>query len=314
MRIGIDITKFEWPGSPANLGGTLAEIAKTADSAGFYSLWVMDHFFQLGEQYGILHGPINAPILEGYSTIAYMAALTQRIKIGLLVTCGYHRQPGLLVKTISTIDVLSGGRAYLGIGAGWFEREAEGLGILVPSWRERYERLEETLQIAKHMWSGDISPYLGKYYQLKEHLNSPQPISRPNPPILIGGGGEKKTLRLVAKYADACNLVVGAPIEEFGIFNLPYEIWFDRLRHKLEVLKEHCNEVGRPYDEIEKTAVTHILLEPKRQQSCEVVDLCGKLAEIGIQHIIFILPNIHKIEPLQVLGAHVIPQEEELWQ
>jgi F420-dependent oxidoreductase-like protein len=271
MRLGIDITKFDWPGSPASIGHTLAEIAKTADDLGFYSLWVMDHLFQLGEQFGILHGPINESMIEGYSTIAYMAALTKRIKIGLLVTCVYHRHPSLLIKIISTIDVLSGGRTYLGLGAGWFEREARGLGIPVPPLRERFERLEETIQIAKQMWAGDLTPYKGKHYQLAEPLNSPQPLSSPHPPILIGGGGEKKTLRLVARYADACNLVIGAPLKEFGILNLPYEIWLDRLKHKLVALREHCDQAGRPYHEIEKTVVTYLLLEPHRQKASEVV-------------------------------------------
>jgi len=308
MRIGIHITKFDWPGSPENIGSTLAEIATIGDSAGFYSLWVMDHFFQLGDQFGILHGPIGESMLEGYSTIAYLAAITERIKIGLLVTCVYHRHPGLLVKIISTIDVLSGGRTYLGLGAGWYEREAKGLGIPIPPMRERFERLEETVKIAKQMWSGDITPFSGRHYQLAEPLNSPQPLSQPHPPILIGGGGEKKTLRLAAQYADACNLVIGAPMKEFGILNLSYEMWLEHLKHKLAVLKQHCNKLGRSYQEIEKTVATYILLEPHRQKASEVVDLCGRLAEVGIQHAIFILPNIHTIEPLEELGSRVIPQ------
>lgn len=308
MKIGIHITKFDWPGQPANLGSKLVEIARTADQAGFYSLWVMDHFFQLGEQYGILHGPVDAPMLEGYSVMSYLAAVTERIKLGLLVTCAFYRPPGLLVKTVSTLDVLSSGRAYLGLGAGWFEREALGLGFQLPSWKERYQRLEETILIAKQMWSGQVTAFNGQHYQLAETLNVPQPLSRPHPPILIGGEGEKKTLRLVARYADASNFVCGAPVEEFGVLNIPYERWLPYLKHKLDVLAGHCEQVGRPYVEIEKTLVTYSLLAPGRQTASQVVDLCGRLAELGFEHVIFILPNIHEIEPLRILGEQVIPQ------
>src|SRR5262245_54358537 len=178
MRVGLHIGKFHWPGSPGNIGTTLAEIARAADASGFDSLWVMDHLFQLGDQYGLVHGPIDAPMLEGYSTIAYLAGVTQRIRLGILVTCAFYRYPGMLLKTATTVDVLSGGRTYLGLGAGWFEREAAGLGIPFPPLRERFERLEETLQIARHMWAGNRTPFVGKHYQLAEPLNNPQPLSR----------------------------------------------------------------------------------------------------------------------------------------
>jgi len=308
MKIGIHIVRFDWPGNPANTGSTLAQIARTADQAGLYSLWVMDHFFQLGEAYGMAHGPVADPMLEGYTTIAYLAGVTERIKLGLLVTCGINRAPGLLLKTVTTIDVLSGGRAYLGIGAGWFEREAKGLGMPLPSWKDRYERLEETLQILKQAWSGDAKPFCGKHYQLDELLVSPMPLSQPHPPILVGGEGEKKTLRIVAQYADACNFVFGSPLEEFGVLRHSYEEMFPVLRHKLDVLKNHCEAVGRPYEQIEKTAVTYILLRPDRQGPAEIIDLCGKMAEMGFEHLIFIMPNIHEIEPLRLLGEQVLPQ------
>ncbi len=192
----------------------MVEIAKAADSAGFSSLWVMDHFFQVGQGFG----PPEAPMLEGYSTMSYLAAVTQPIKVGLMVTGNFYRHPGILIKTVTTLDVLSGGRAYLGIGAGWYEREAKGLGVPFPPVRERIERLEETLQIAKHMWRRDQSPFNGRYYQLDESINNPRSLSQPRTPILIGGEGEKKMLRLAAKYGDACNFQLGTPLKEYALW------------------------------------------------------------------------------------------------
>jgi F420-dependent oxidoreductase-like protein len=310
MRVGLHIGKFHWPGSPDNIGDKLAEIARTADDMGFYSLWVMDHLFQLGFSW-IIHGPVEAPMLEGYSTISYLAALTRRIKLGLLVTCNFFRQPGLLVKIVSTIDVLSGGRAYLGIGAGWFEREATGLGIAFPSLRERFERLEENLQIAKQMWAGNVNPFDGKHYQLAEPLNSPQPLSKPHPPILIGGGGEKKTLRLVAKYADACNFVMRTTLKDAGHLFESRETSLDILRRKLAILRQHCSEVGRPYGDIEKTVVTYIKLAPDAMDTTEVIGICRQLADLGFQHVIFNIPNVHEIKPLKIIGNEVIPTVAE---
>ncbi len=201
MRIGLQVPSFTWPDGSDGIGPKLAEIGRTADEAGFASLWVMDHFFQIGYV-----GPAEDPMLEGYSALSYLAGGTERAKLGTLVTGVIYRHPGILLKTATTLDVLSGGRAYLGIGAGWFEREALGLGAPFPSTKERFEQLEETLQIAHQMWSGEVAPYRGAHYQLEETLNSPQALSRPHPPIMVGGMGEKKTLRLVAQYADACNL------------------------------------------------------------------------------------------------------------
>jgi F420-dependent oxidoreductase-like protein len=311
MRVGLPIGKFHWPGSPANIGEKLAEIARTADDMGFYSLWVMDHLFQLGSRYGTFHGPVEAPMLEGYSTISYLAALTRRIKIGLLVTCNSYRDPGLLVKIVSTIDVLSGGRAYLGIGAGWFEREAKGLGIAFPSLRERFERLEETLQIAKQMWAGNVKSFEGKHYQLAEPLNNPQPLSKPHPPILIGGGGEKKTLRLVAKYADACNFVIGTTLKEAGDLIESREKSLEYLRRKLAVLEQHCSDIGQSYNYIEKTVATYIKLAPDAMDTTEVIELCRQLADLGFQHVIFNMPNVHEIKPLEIIGNEVIPTVAE---
>lgn len=293
MRIGLQIPSFTWPDGPAGIGPKLAEIGKTADEAGFTSLWVMDHFFQI--EYV---GPAEDPMLEGYSALSYLAGVTERAKLGTLVTGVIYRYPGILLKTVTTLDVLSGGRAYLGIGAGWFEREARGLGVPFPPLKERFERLEETLQIAEQMWSDEVGPYYGTYYQLEETLNSPQALSKPHPSIMIGGMGEKKTLRLVAQYADACNL-----------FAYPGA---DVIRHKLDVLQRHCEDVGRDYQEIERTALGTVNLAPDGMTVEEVIGLCRELSEAGIQHLIFNMPNVHEIKPLETFGEKIIPAVADL--
>ena len=201
MQLGLQIPDFTTPDGPARLGADLGTVARTADEAGFDFIAVMDHFFQIR---GV--GAPEREMLEAYTTLGYLAACTSRAKLLTLVTGTVYRHPGILAKTVTTLDVLSGGRAWLGIGAAWNEEESRGLGIPFPPVAERFERLEETLQICLQMWRGDESPYLGKHYQLERPLNSPQALTRPHPPIMIGGGGERKTLRLVARYADACNL------------------------------------------------------------------------------------------------------------
>jgi F420-dependent oxidoreductase-like protein len=289
MKIGLQIVRFDWPGSPANIGSKLAEIAHTADEVGFASLWVMDHHFQISP--GL--GGFDDPMLECYSALNYMAGVTRRARLGGMVTSVVYRPPGLLVKMVSALDVLSGGRAYLGIGAAWYEREALGLGLPFPPLAERFERLEETLQIAKRVWSGDRTPFQGKHYQLAEPVNSPQPLSRPHPPILIGGSGERKTLRLVAQYGDACNLFMYAEPDE--------------LRDKLDVLKRHCEDVGRPYEEIERTTLGQVHLAPGAMSIADLIATCRLLADVGFQHFIFSMPNVHEITPLEVIGREVIP-------
>jgi F420-dependent oxidoreductase-like protein len=294
MKIGLQIPNFTWPGGPQNIAGTLAEIARTADEAGFASLWVMDHFFQIGSRdrsRGL--GPAEDEMLEGYSTLAYLAGLTKKVKLGTLVTGVIYRYPGLLVKTVTTLDVLSGGRAYFGIGAAWNERESLGLGVPFPRIAERFQRLEEALQIAKQMWSDENGPYQGRQYHLAETLNSPQPLSKPHPPILIGGSGEQKTLRLVAQYADACNLFAMAGT--------------DVVQAKLEVLKRHCEALGRDYAEIEKTTLGTVHLAPGKLSPSDVIALCRALAGIGIQHAIFNMPNVQEIAPLETFGKEIIP-------
>lgn len=298
MKIGIQIPNFTFPGGPAQLRNNLAEIARSAEAAGFASIWVMDHFFQIGgrDRSGFL-GPAEDNMLEGYSTLSYLAGVTEKVKLGTMVTGVIYRYPGILVKTVTTLDVLSGGRAYLGIGAAWNEREARGLGVPFPPLKERFERLEEALQIAKQMWSDNNGPYQGKHNQLAETICNPQPLTKPHPPILIGGMGEKKTLRFVAKYANACNLFAGMGIET--------------LQSKLDILKQHCDAVGRDYAEIDKTTLNTAYLAPGKMSTADVIKLCRDQAAIGIQQVIFNMPNIHEIKPLEAFGREIIPAVAE---
>ena len=293
MQIGLQIPSFTWPGGTAEIGPRLAEIARTAEDAGFASVWVMDHFFQIG-----MVGPPEHAMLEGYSALSYLAAVTKRVSLGTLVTGVIYRYPGLLVKTVTTLDVLSGGRAWLGIGAAWNEQESRGLGVPFPPLKERFERLEEALQIAHQMWRGDRAPYSGTHYQLADPLNSPPALARPHPPIMIGGGGEQKTLRLVAQYADACNLFA--------------RMGADVLRSKLEVLRRHCDEIGRPYDQIQKTALSTVHLAADREQPADVIALCRSLADLGFGHVIFNMPNVSDLAPLETFGREIIPAVADL--
>ncbi|TDD48883.1 LLM class F420-dependent oxidoreductase [Nonomuraea terrae] len=262
MDLGLTCPRFLWPGGDAAIGERFAAVAVGADRAGLRSLWVMDHLFQIPN-----FGAVEDPMLEAYGALSYAAALTSRVTLGALVTGVGHREPGLLVKQVSTLDALSGGRAVLGIGAGWYEAEARGLGLRFPPVAERFERLEETLRIARLMWSDADGPYEGRHYRLERTLNAPQA----NPPILIGGSGERKTLRLVAQYADAGNLLYGADV-----------------RHKLGVLRAHCERLGRPYEEIEKTLHMRIA---EGQSMEESVKRCADLAAMGIDHVIAAVPD-----------------------
>jgi len=296
MKVGLQIIRFDWSNSSIHdLHDRLRDIATLADESGFYSLWVMDHLFQMGDEFG----PADALMLEGYSTINYLAGITQHVRLGTLVTGNSYRSPGLLIKMVSTLDVLSGGRAYLGIGAGWYKREARGLGLSLPDVKERFERLEETLQIAKHMWSGQRTPYLGRYYQLQEPINSPQPLQQPHPPILIGGEGEQKTLRLVAQYGDACNLHAGGNNNE-------YSEGLESIRSKLAILQKHCDIVGRPYENIERTALAGVDLAQTTAIS-DAARLCAALAEIGVQHVIFNIPNAHDFKLIEKIVKEIVP-------
>jgi F420-dependent oxidoreductase-like protein len=250
----------------------------------------MDHFFQIR---GL--GPPEQEMLEAYTALGYLAACTSRAQLFTLVTGAVYRYPGVLAKAVTTLDVLSGGRAWLGIGAAWNEDESRGLGIPFPPISERYERLEETLQICLRMWSGDESPYRGKHYQLERALNSPQALSKPHPPIMVAGGGERKTLRLVARYAQACNLFPGP-----------------ELARKLDVLRSHCEAEGRDYDEILKTAIFMFDVGENGANVQAIVDQLGAFAEAGIQAVIGGVRNIHSLTPLEIIGQRVIPAVADL--
>jgi len=288
LKFGLQVNSFTWPGGNAAIGPTLARVTRTADDAGFDSIWVMDHFFQIR---GL--GPPEAPMLDGLTALGFMAAHSQRARLGLMVGGIHYRQPGLWIKAHTTLDVVSGGRAWFGIGAAWNEEESAALGFPMPSLRERFEWLEDTLRMAHAMWtdgSGTGERFQGKHVTATRLLNSPQSISRPRVPIMIGGGGERKTLRLVAQYADACN-VFGGP---------------ERIAHKYSVLREHCERLGRPYEEIERSTLQSVDLE--HETPAQIVDRFGALAEAGAQHILFSVRGVHDVAKLERIGAEVFPQ------
>jgi alkanesulfonate monooxygenase len=290
VKLGLHVSDFTWPGGPEKLGADLVTIAQTAENVGFDRLSVMDHVWQIR---GV--GPAEHEMLEAYTALGYLAAVTSRMTLYTLVTGVVYRAPGLLAKAVTTLDVLSGGRAWLGIGAAWNEDESRGLGLDFPPMAERFERLEEALQICLQMWSDDESPYHGRHYQLERTLNSPQALSRPHPPILIGGSGEKKTLRLVAKYAQACNLF---PSPELG--------------HKLDVLRAHCDREGRDYDEIEKTVIYNLDPGPNGEKTAEVRDRLREFAAMGFSAVVGSVPDVGRITPLEIIGREVIPAAAEL--
>ncbi len=294
MRIGVQIPSFSYPGGDQGIPDTLKEVTKIIDAGGFSSLWVMDHYYQIK---GLFDLPHTAPMLESYSTLNFFAGITKNVKLGSLVTGIIYRNPVLLLKQMTTLDVLSNGRGYFGIGAAWYKEEAEAYGFPFPSVKTRFEMLEETLQLTHKLWSDDNSSFEGKYYQIKDTYLSPQPISKPHPPIMIGGMGEKKTLRMVAQYADATNLFMRAGVEV--------------LDSKLKILKQHCEGLGRNYSDIEKTALGTANLIAGQTPN-EIIDLLKKLSEIGIEHAIFNIPGIHEIRPLETLRDEILPAVRDL--
>jgi F420-dependent oxidoreductase-like protein len=297
MKAGLQISSFTWPGGTEAIGPTLGRTVRAADDAGFDSIWVMDHFFQIR---GV--GRAEEPMLEGWTALGFMAAHSTNARLGLMVGGVHYRLPGLWIKAATTLDVLSGGRAWLGIGAAWNEEESQGLGFPFPPLRERFEMLEETLQIAHGMWQGERgseAAFDGARYQAARLMNSPQALSRPHPPIMIGGGGERKTLRLVAQYADACN-VFGDPA---------------RIHHKYEVLREHCESIGRDPEEIERSTLQSVRLELDGQPGdspAQVVDRFGDLADAGAQHVIFGVRDVWDPRTIEILGRDVLPQLRDL--
>jgi F420-dependent oxidoreductase-like protein len=285
MRIGLHISNFSYPGGAATLAADLTRIAAAAEDAGFARISVMDHLFQIRAV-----GEPEQEMLEAYTTLGYLAARTSKVDLLAWVTAVTYRDPGMLAKIVTTLDVLSEGRAMLGLGAAWNEEESRGLGLFFPPTAERFERLEETLQICLQMWRGDESGYRGKHYTLERTLNSPQALRTPHPPILIGGGGEKKTLRLVAQYAQACNLFGGPEVA-----------------HKLDVLRRHCDEVGRNYDEIEKTVMMR--LQPAADDGVDdALRAIEEMAQLGIEHVHTSFRDLHTLRPIEIFGEKVVGQ------
>jgi len=291
MDVGVHVARFTWPNSPGSIAPTLAEIATVADAGGFDSMHVMDHFFQMDQFFAA-----DEPMLEGYTTLGYLAGITSRIRLGLLVGGVTYRHPGLLAKIVSTLDVLSSGRAEMGIGAAWYEREHRGLGVPFPSTSERFERLEETLQVCLQMWSDDNGPYQGVHYQLAETLNQPPTITRPHPPIMIGGSGEKKTLRMVAQYGNATNLFVGTPEEA---------------SHKFDVLRQHCDDLGSDYDAIRRTMLYQGSALFSGDTNAFVKEMAG-FANVGMQAVMVMPLGPDPVTMVTSLAGNVVPQLAEM--
>jgi F420-dependent oxidoreductase-like protein len=285
MKLGLQLNSFDWTGGPTRLAATLVEIARAVEEAGFDRMGVADHLWQ----HPIMGGPVaNEP--ECYTILSFVAANTERVKLTAMVSGVHFRHPAVLVKAVTTLDVLSGGRAALGIGSGHYEEEARGLGIPFPPQRERFEMLEEAVQIALRMWSGDERPFEGKHYRLGRPLNLPQSLTRPHPPIMIAGDGEQKTLRLVARYANACSL---RPSPE--------------IPRKLDVLRRHCETEGRDYDEIEKTCAFAFDVGEDGEKAGELIEQLRWLSGMGVETVIGVVPKVDRITPLEIIGREVVP-------
>lgn len=289
MKLGLQLNSFDWVGGPKTFASVLADIAQTAEHTGFDRIAVADHVWQ----HPIMGGPeANEP--ECYTTLSFLAAKTERVRLGAMVSGVHFRHPAILVKSVTTLDVLSGGRAWLGVGTGHYEEEMRGLGIPFPPQGERFEMLEETVQIALRMWSGergDERPFKGKHYRLERPLNLPQSLTRPHPPIMIAGDGERKTLRLVARYADACSLRPGPQVPG-----------------KLDVLRRHCEAEGRDYDEIEKTCAFAFDVGEDGRKAGELVQQLRWLSGMGVETVIGMVPGVDRIKPLETIGREVVPE------
>ena len=294
MHIGLQIPSFKYPGGTTAIRPKLKEIVTTAEEGGFYSLWVMDHFYQIKGFFGEAY---TDPMLEAYTTLGYFAGLTEKAHLGVLVTGVIYRHPAVLMKMVNTLDVLSGGRAYLGIGAAWYETEAKGYGIPYPSTAERFEQLEDNLKLAKALWESDETAFEGKHFTAPAITNNPRPLSKPHPRIMIGGTGPKKTMRMVAQYADACNIGdwVGA----------------EAMQKALDALKEHCESLGREYDTIEKTSLCTVHLSGDDTVD-SVISRIKDLSAMGFTHAIFNMPDVYRITPLVTFAKQIIPAVAEL--
>ena len=289
MYIGLQIPSFKYPGGTTAIRPKLKEIVTTAEGAGFHSLWVMDHYYQIKGLFGEAY---TDPMLEAYTTLGYFAGLTEKARLGVLVTGVIYRHSAVLMKMVNTLDILSGGRAYFGIGAAWYEDEAKGNGIPYPSTSERFEQLEDTLKLAKALWASDETSFAGKHFSAPAITNNPRPISSPHPRIMIGGTGPNKTLRMVAQYADACNIG-----DWVGTANM---------QKALDDIKRHCEALGRDYNTIEKTSLCTVNLSAK-DTADGVIDRIQKLSEMGFTHAIFNMPDVYKITPLETFAKEIIP-------
>ena len=294
MHVGLQIPSFKYPGGTAEIRPKLKEIVTTAEAGGFYSLWVMDHYYQIKGMFGEAY---TDPMLEAYSTLGYFAGLTEKAYLGVLVTGVIYRHPAVLLKVMNTVDILAGGRTYLGIGAAWYEDEAKGYGIPYPSTAERFELLEDNLQLAKALWAGDETSFEGKHLSAPAITNNPRPLSTPHPRIMVGGTGPNKTLRMVAQYADACNIGdwVGA----------------ENMQKAIDDLKRHCDALGRDYDSVEKTSLATVHLSGD-DTAASVISRIKTYAGMGFTHAIFNMPDVYKITPLETFAREIIPAVADL--
>ena len=289
MKIGLQIPSFKYPGGPAAIRPKLKEIVTTAEESGFYSLWVMDHYYQIKGLFGEAY---TDPMMESYTTLGYFAGLTEKAYLGAMVTGVIYRHPSVLMKMVNTLDILSGGRAYFGIGAAWYEDEAKGFGIPYPSTSKRFELLEDNLKLAKSLWASDETAFEGQHVSAPAITNNPRPLSNPHPRILIGGTGPQKTLRMVAQYADACN---------FGDW-----VGMEKMQKSIDTLKDHCESLGRDYDSIEKTSLGTVHLSGNDTVDGVIHRIKG-LSKMGFSHAIFNMPDVYTIKPLETFRKEIMP-------
>lgn len=305
MKVGLQLAGVDWPGGPGVIRGRVREIARVAEEGGFSDLWAMDHVFQVGQGFGDPH----SAVLEGYSLLAFLASVTHRVRLGLLVTCPSYRPVGLLAKTVTTLDVLSGGRAWLGIGAGWYEYEARALGLpLPPRIGERTRLLGDTLRALRHAWADDRAPFVGATVAMNAPVQVPRPLTRPHPPVMLGMDGERVMPRLAARYADAVNLHLGTPLEGYaGYLRERYRDRRAALGRKVALLREQCAEAGRDPGSLACSALVTLRIGRGGLSPSEIVDLGLEVESLGIGHLIINLPEVHDLSQVETIAADVIP-------